>query len=128
MASKVFKNITCVRASALAQMEVLSIITGNVISHWSNMSEPVDDPAETFLLPFVLGLPFVHKQKLVDLLMSDLTDKEGVYVDIESFNGDMMEWHRLMAQVLYWNLNDFFTYIDSAHRSDLAKLKDKAAQ
>lgn len=126
MATKKIKGYTIVRASALAQMEVLSVISANVMSRWMLCQEPVDKPVDNFLLPLVISLPFSQKQRLIELLMSNITDKDGVYADIENFNEKMVEWHELIAEVLYWNLNDFFTYIDTAHRSDLSNLKIKA--
>lgn len=123
MATKKLNGYTVVRASALAQMEVLSILSPTLIAHWSRLSRPVDNPVNDFLLMFVTGLPFPQKQRIVELLMSELSDNQGGYVDIETFNGKMMEWHRLIAEVLHWNLDDFFTYIDTEHRSGLSKLQ-----
>lgn len=125
MGIKNFGKYKVVRASALAQMEVLSLLSSHVIVNWGRQSKPIDNPVDDFLLLFVTALPFAQKQKMVELLMSEVSDSDGVYVDIESFNGKMMEWHKLIAQVLYWNLDDFFTYIDTVHRADLSKLNQQ---
>ena len=121
MSIKKFGDIQVVRASALAQMEELSLLSAPIIVRWSSLSKPVKDPVDDFLLLFLTSLPFPQKKKIVDLLMSEMS-RDGEYVDAETFNGRLVEFHKLMAQVVHWNLDDFFTYIDNAHKSDLSKL------
>lgn len=118
--NKVIKGFTVQRASAISQSEALSLLSPRIISHWSQIQEPVNNAVEDFLLFFTTALPFEHKKKLHDLFLKDIT-KDGIYVDIETFVGEMMLYHEVLAEAIYWNLNDFFTYMDSVHRKDLSK-------
>ena len=116
--SKLFKEYKVVRASALAQAEVLSLLSPSIIQRWSMINEPVVDVVEEFLLLYTIGLPFEIKKKLHTLLLSGMT-KDDVYADIKDFSGEMMKYHEILAEVIEWNLSDFFTYMDSVHRKGL---------
>lgn len=125
---KDFKGVKVVRASALAQSEVLSLLSAPVIAHLTQVKEPINNFVDEFLLLFVIGMPFERKQRIVSLLMSDMKDKDGIYVDVETFNGRMVEFHKMLADVIHWNLHDFFTYIGEEHKKDLPMTKAKKTQ
>ena len=38
-------------------------------------------------------------------------------VDISQFQGDMLNYHKLVAEAVKVNLSDFFTYLDDVNRS-----------
>lgn len=121
MVSKKFKDLTIVRASAAAQAEVIGMISEQVMTRWLNSPEPYTKPVETFILPFVLSMPYRVKCELHNLLLSEVHMKDEGFFDIEHFQNDIMGYHRLLAEVLYWNLEDFFTYTAAAHREQLKK-------
>ena len=117
---KTFGKFTIVRASAISQSEVLSLLSANITATWASLDHfKREEVAEKILLPMMFSLPVNIKVKLHDLLMQQAYIKsDQVNLDIEYFQGKMVEYHRLLAQLVFWNLDDFFTFIANALDAD----------
>ena len=127
---KNFGQYTIVRASALAQSEVLSLLSATIAERWASM--PItsrEKVANDVLLPMMFSLPVHVKVKLHNLLIPQAS-KGGtpINLDIEYFQGKMVEYHRLLADLVFWNLDDFFTYIANVLNEDQLTTTEEEAQ
>lgn len=107
------------RASAVAQDELLSLLTQALIQRLS-ASEPGTPVNEDVIFFMFLAMPHQAKQK-VDELMLDRVFKKGTQQQIGLADVDAMDWNRLRARVLLWNLEGFFTYWADASAKDAAE-------
>ncbi|KDB58505.1 hypothetical protein [Bordetella bronchiseptica] len=106
------------RASAVAQDELLSILTQALIQRLSagEPGKPVDEDVIFFMF---LAMP--HQAKLkIDELMLDRVFKKGTQTQVALADVDVMDWNRLRAKVLIWNLQGFFTFWADASARDAA--------
>lgn len=106
------------RASAVAQDEMLSLLTQALIQRLSagEPGKPVDEDVIFFMF---LAMP--HQAKLkIDELMLDRVFKKGTQTQVALADVDVMDWNRLRAKVLIWNLQGFFTFWADASARDAA--------
>jgi hypothetical protein len=106
------------RASAVAQDELLSILTQALIQRLAQAKPgaPVDEDVIFFMF---LAMPHAAKIK-IDELMLDRVFKKGTQQQITINESDAMDWNRLRAKALIWNLEGFFTYWADASARDAA--------
>ena len=118
-----------VRASALQQDEVLSLLTQALVQRFiagGQAGVPVD---EEVIFSMSLAMPFALKQKLDSLLMSNITvSGENHKIDSKHFDGKVMELNRLRAKVIMWNLEGFFTYWAKEYESVIESMKAQESQ
>lgn len=106
------------RASAIAQDELLSLLTQVLIQRLSaaGLGKPIDEDVIFFMF---LAMP--HNVKLkIDELMLDRVYKKGTQQQVTLNESDAMDWNRLRAKALIWNLEGFFTYWADASARDAA--------
>ncbi|KDC23980.1 hypothetical protein L505_3647 [Bordetella bronchiseptica F4563] len=106
------------RASAVAQDEMLSLLTQALIQRLSTgePGKPVDEDVIFFMF---LAMP--HQAKLkIDELILDRVFKKGTQTQVALADVDVMDWNRLRAKVLIWNLQGFFTFWADASARDAA--------
>lgn len=106
------------RASAVAQDELLSLLTQALIQRLS-ASKPGEPVNEDVIFFMFLSMPHNVKQK-IDELMLDRVFKKGTQQQITIAEADAMDWNRLRAKSLIWNLEGFFTYWADASAKDAA--------
>lgn len=106
------------RASAVAQDELLSLLTQSLIQRLSaaGLGKPVDEDVIFFMF---LAMPHAVKLK-IDELMLDRVFKKGTQQQVTLNECDVMDWNRLRAKALIWNLEGFFTYWADASAKDAA--------
>jgi|GEM_PF-3281109 len=106
------------RASAVAQDELLSLLTQSLIQRLS-ASEPGKPVNEDVIFFMFLAMPNAVKQK-IDELMLGRVYKKGTDQQVTLADVDVMDWNRLRARVLLWNLEGFFTYWAEESAKDAA--------
>lgn len=106
------------RASAVAQDELLSLLTQPLVQRLSTAApgKPVDEDVIFFMF---LAMPHAAKLK-IDELMLGRVFKKGTQQQIHLADIDVMDWNRLRAKALIWNLEGFFTYWADASARDAA--------
>lgn len=106
------------RASAVAQDELLSLLTQALIQRLasSTAGKPVNE--ETIFAMF-LAMPHAAKIKIDDLML-DRVYKKGTQQQVTLNECDVMDWNRLRAKALIWNLEGFFTYWAEESAKDVA--------
>src|SRR5690606_37564672 len=106
------------RASAVAQDELLSLLTQPLLQRLS-ASEPGKPVNEDVIFFMFLAMPHSVKQK-IDELMLGRVFKKGTEQQVTIAECDVMDWNRLRAKALIWNLEGFFTYWADASAKDAA--------
>ncbi|MFT0547495.1 hypothetical protein ACMHYO_14330 [Allopusillimonas ginsengisoli] len=106
------------RASAIAQDELLSLLTQALIQRLS-ASKPGEKVSEDVIFFMFLAMPHQAKQKIDDLML-DRVYKKGTQQQVSIADSDAMDWNRLRAKALIWNLEGFFTYWADASAKDAA--------
>jgi len=106
------------RASAVAQDELLSLLTQSLIQRLSaaGLGKPVDEDVIFFMF---LAMPHAVKLK-IDELMLERVYKKGSQQQVTLNECGAMDWNRLRAKALLWNLEGFFTYWADASARDAA--------
>lgn len=107
------------RASAVAQDELLSLLTQALIQRLASSTAGKSVNEETIFAMF-LAMPHAVKLK-IDELMLDRVYKKGTQQQVTLNECDVMDWNRLRAKVLLWNLEGFFTYWADASAKDAAQ-------
>lgn len=112
------------RASAVAQDELLSLLTQALIQRLS-AGKPGEPVSEDLIFFMFLAMPHQVKQK-IDELMLDRVYKKGSQQQVSLADFDAMDWNRLRAKALIWNLEGFFTYWADASAKDAAQAATEA--
>jgi len=108
-------NVTynAVMASAVKQDELLSLLTGTIIERGLSVMRMGGELGDSVLVPMFMSLPHDIKTRAAAILMHKVVLNGGsVPVTVESFTGQMVNYNTLLAQLLQWNLADFFTWLD----------------
>jgi len=106
------------RASAVAQDELLSLLTQPLVQRLSaaEPGKPVDEDVIFFMF---LAMPYPAKVK-IDELMLGRVFKNGTQQQVTLAEAEAMDWNRLRAKALIWNLEGFFTFWADASAKDAA--------
>lgn len=103
-----------VMASAVKQDELLSLLTGTIIERGLAAMRLGGELDDRILVPMFMSLPHDIKTRAAAILMHKVVINGGsVPVTVESFAGQMVNYNTLLAQLLQWNLADFFTWLGS---------------
>ncbi len=110
------------RASAVAQDEVLSLLTQSLVQRLSVIDSSNKETTEDTIFFMFLSMPHATKLKIDELILNRVF-KKGTEHQVTLSDVDALEWNRLRAKALIWNLEGFFTYW-----ADVVSEKQKAAQ
>lgn len=112
-------SVNAAMASAIAQDEVLSVISSEIIQRAAVAARGGLEMGEKILVPMFMAMPSQAKQRVVNVLLERAfvsgTERK---VSVADFQGRMVEYNTLLAQILLWNFEDFFTWLSDAVRSD----------
>jgi hypothetical protein len=106
------------RASAVAQDELLSILTQALVQRLSQ-AKPGAAVDEDVIFFMFLAMPHAAKQKIDELMLARVF-KNGTQQQVTLAEADVMDWNRLRAKALIWNLEGFFTFWADASARDAA--------
>lgn len=103
-----------VMATAVKQDELLSMLTAPIMERSVHAARAGIDIDEKVLAPLFMAMPHDLKSKVAAILMGRVvingTDR---VVTLEDFGGKMVHYNTLLAQLLQWNLADFFDWLPS---------------
>lgn len=101
-----------VMASAVKQDELLSLLTGTIMERGLAAMRLGGELDDRVLVPMFMSLPYDVKTRAAAILMDKVVIHGGsVPVTVDSFAGQMVNYNTLLAQLLQWNLADFFTWL-----------------
>lgn len=123
MATKSFTvgsmSVNAAMASAIAQDELLSVISSEIIQRAAVAARSGLEMGEKILVPMLMAMPSQAKQRVANVLLERAfvsgTERK---VSVADFQGRMVEYNTLLAQILLWNFEDFFTWLSDAVKSD----------
>lgn len=102
-------------ATAIEQDEVLSIISSEVIHRASVAARNDIEFGEQIMVSMFLSMPSQAKQRVASILLGRCviagTERK---ITVAEFQGKMMDYNKLLAQLTLWNFEDFFTYLSDA--------------
>lgn len=115
------KQVEVVMASAEKQMQLFSEIGMHLFKAYG-----LKDKLDTDDLTIVVAtLNFEQKKLLTDALINKATVVgTTIPVSLNDFTGRTMELYKFLAELIKWNLEDFFTFMAS-QKSDEPKEKVK---
>lgn len=111
-------------ASAVKQDELLSLLTARLFVSFQSAAKLGAEVNEKSISITLMSLPSDVKKKVVDILTEKIfLEGTEIRVSAKDFQGKMVEWNRLLAKLLIWNLSDFFDLL----RSDLQSATQETA-
>lgn len=101
--------------SALEQDEVLSLISSEVIQRATIAANSSVSMGEEILTTMFMSMPTLHKRRVSEIVLSKaFVSGTQTKVSVADFQGKMVEYNKLLSQLILWNYEDFFTYLASA--------------
>lgn len=117
-----------VMASAVKQDELLSLLTTPIMERAYGAARkgvPMDDAV---LVPMFMAMPHTVKHQVAAILMNQVAIVGGnTLVTVDNFAGKMVEYNTLLAQILRFNLSDFFDWLSNAVAADRQPVAQAAA-
>lgn len=108
-------SVNAAMATALEQDEVLSLISSEVIHRASVAARNDIAFGEQVMVSMFLSMPSQAKQRVASILLGRcfVTGTERK-ISVAEFQGKMVDYNTLLAQLTLWNFEDFFTYLSDA--------------
>ncbi|MGH9928339.1 MAG: hypothetical protein ACREA9_03815 [Pyrinomonadaceae bacterium] len=99
-------------ASAVDQDKLLSLLSGAVIERAMVAARSGIELDEKVLAPMFMAMPQAMKSQVTELLMSKVVvNGTSQPVTVADFGGKMVQYNQLLAELLRWNLSDFFAWL-----------------
>lgn len=117
------KTISAAMASAVGQDELLSIISQPIFQSFLIAAQGGVEVTTKQLALRLMTFKPAEKARIVDIL-TERAYLQGTETRVspKDFQGHMMQWNTLLAQLLEWNVGDFFDSLSA----DLKPLSDAA--
>lgn len=105
-------------ASAVGQDQLLGILTGRLANTLSTVLMQGKEPDGGEVVALLMSLPYEEKQKIAGILLAQVfLEDTNVAVSVKDFAARMVDYNTLLAELLQWNLADFFTWLVSDLKS-----------
>lgn len=99
-------------ASAVDQDKLLSLMTAPVIERAMVAARSGLEVGDGVLVPMFMAMPQALKSQVSSILMGRVViNGTERTVDVSDFGGKMVHYNELLAQLLRWNLSDFFDWL-----------------
>lgn len=120
-------TVNAAMASAVQQDELLSLLSATLLSRAVNAAQLGEGVGEQILVPMFMSMPQPLKKQVVGLLTQKLfISGTDTPVTVNDFSGKMVEWNTLISQLILWNLEGFFSWLDDAVKSASPAQADQA--
>lgn len=110
-------NVTynAVMASAIQQDEIAGFLTSMIMQRGLESALNDNEMGDNVIMPMFMGMDVSLKKQVVARLMTKVVINGGnELVNIDNFQSNIIHYNTLLAQLLQWNLADFFTWLGSA--------------
>lgn len=108
-------TINAAMPSALEQDEALSLIGSEVVQRGVNAKNAGVNMGEEVLTTMFMCMPSQVKSRVAGILLSkSMMQGTNTAVTVADFQGKMMQYNTLLAQLTLWNFSDFFTWLSAA--------------
>lgn len=110
-------TVNAAMASALEQDEALSLIGSGIIQRAAELARAGEQTGEVMLASMFATMPHQVKQRVSNILLSKVvTAGTETRVTVADFQGKMVQYNLLLAQLTLWNFDDFFIWLGDAVR------------
>ena len=103
-------------ASAVDQDKLMSLLSAGLIERAMTSAVAGMDMDDKVLVPMFMSMPQAVKAQVSTILAGRVvlngTDRT---VTASDFGGKMVQYNQLLAELLRWNLSDFFDWLRVAH-------------
>jgi hypothetical protein len=105
-------NYNAVMASAVDQDNLLGLLTAGLMERGAMLAQMGEQLTDDALVPMFMAMPASTKQQVAAILMGKVVvNGTEQAVTVRDFSGKMVQYNQLLAELLRWNLSDFFTYM-----------------
>lgn len=116
-------------ASAVDQDRLMSLLSAGLIERSLTAAATGKDLDNNILVPMFMAMPQVVKTQVAEVLTAKvLINGTTQAVTASDFGGKMVQYNQLLAELLRWNLADFFDWLRDAHAVDAATQAQGEAQ
>ena len=109
------------QASAVEQQKLMLLIGAKVALHSATSEQQID---KNLLIGTLLTLPDDTFNNIANVVLGKaIKVGDDTPIDVKSFQGAMMTYFSLVAEAICFNLDDFFTWLDSENEARRAARK-----
>ena len=116
-------------ASAVDQDRLMSLLSGAVLERFATAAQAGIEVDDQVLCSMFMSMRQDVKAQVVQILMTRVfingTERA---VTVADFGGKMVQYNQLLAELLRWNLSDFFDWLPSGEKSPRQPGAESAAQ
>lgn len=106
-------------ASAVDQDRLMSLLSAALIERSLTAAAIDKDLDDSILVPMFMAMPQAAKAQVASILMGRvLLNGTTQPVTASDFGGRMVQYNQLLAELLRWNLGDFFDWLRAAHADE----------
>lgn len=113
-------------ATAVEQDELMSLLSGALIERGVAMARAGEELGDEVLVPMFMSMNQTTKKRVSEILMRPVSLDGTRKVELKDFQNRLVEYNKLLAELLRWNLSDFFDYLrdvlsaaqQSSHRTE----------
>lgn len=116
-------------ASAIDQDRLMSLLSAAVLERFATAAGAGLDIDEKVLSAMFMSMRQDIKTQVAQMLMARvLINGTERSVSVADFSGKMVQYNQLLAELLRWNLSDFFDWLPSAEKDARQGAAESAAQ
>lgn len=116
-------------ASAVDQDRLMSLLSGAVLERFAKAAQAGIEVDDQVLCSMFMSMRQDVKAQVVQILMTRVfingTERA---VTVADFGGKMVQYNQLLAELLRWNLSDFFDWLPSGAKGPRQPGAESAAQ
>lgn len=116
------KQYNAAMAAAVDQDRLLSLLGNGLIQRFvmrAGEGKPLED---SVLVTMLMSMDHPTKAQVAEILMCRVLtpagEKGSVPVTVRDFGGQMVHYNQLLAELLRWNLADFFDWLPSVLKNE----------
>lgn len=116
-------------ASAIDQDRLMSLLSGAVLERFATAAHAGIEVDDQVLCSMFMSMRQDVKAQVVSVLMGKvLINGTERPVTVADFGGKMVQYNQLLAELLRWNLSDFFDWLPSGAKGARQDGVENAAQ
>ena len=116
-------------ASAVDQDRLMSLLSGAVLERFATAAQAGIEVDDQVLCSMFMSMRQDVKAQVVQILMTRVfingTERS---ITVADFGGKMVHYNQLLAELLRWNLSDFFDWLPSGGKGPRQPGAESAAQ
>lgn len=125
------KQYNAAMAAAVDQDRLLSLLGASLIQRFVMRADQGKTLEDSVLVTMLMSMDHPTKAQVSEILMGKVQTPAGtgaVPVTVRDFGGQMVHYNQLLAELLRWNLGDFFDWLPSVLRSEAEAAADQEAR